>query len=122
MNLEIDTIRIFVTDIGRAATFYRDKLELRVAHDGLDDGYLVFESGGISLVLEAVDPHTAEADDLVGRFTGMSFRVDDVAEAYQDLLSRDVEFSGTPAHQAWGGTLAHFFDPDGNQLTLVSYE
>ena len=86
----------------------------------LPDGFVIFKPGAISLVIESVDPSDAEAGTLVGRFVGLSLRVDDVEAAFRVLRDRGVKFDGEPEKQPWGGTLAHFYDPDRNVLTLVS--
>jgi catechol 2,3-dioxygenase-like lactoylglutathione lyase family enzyme len=120
MDLLPDTIRIFVGDIHRARTFYSDKLGLPLASDSADNGYVVYAPGNIRLLVEYCDSEDEEGRALVGRFLGLSFRVSNVQTAYKELLIRGVEFSGAPEKQAWGGTLAHFVDPDRNVLTLVS--
>jgi uncharacterized glyoxalase superfamily protein PhnB len=82
----------------------------------------VFQAGAAALVVEAV-PKDAEAADraLVGRFTGLSFEVPSAAAAYRDLRSRGVVFTGEPEKQFWGGTLATFRDPAGNELQLCEW-
>lgn len=115
----IDTIRIFTQDLGTALGFYRDKLEMPPA---VEDEYMaLFDTGSAKLMLEAVDPEEEEADDLVGRFTGVSFAVADIRATFAALEKVGVTFDGRPELQPWGGALAHFFDPDGNVLTLVQY-
>ena len=88
--------------------------------DGESYGFLVYRSGALDLVVEAV-PVDAPEDDrvLVGRFTGLSFTVSDIQSKYTELLAKGVAFSGAPELQAWGGTLATFTDPAGNGLQLV---
>jgi predicted enzyme related to lactoylglutathione lyase len=58
---------------------------------------------------------------LVGRFTGISFAVDDIAAEHSRLAAAGVPFDGAPELQAWGGWLATLRDPAGNQFQLVSY-
>ena len=82
--------------------------------------HCVFDSGAAQLVVEAVsDDAPADERVLVGRFTGLSFSVDDIAAAYERLKSRQVRFTGEPEAQAWGGILATFVDTAGNELQLV---
>jgi catechol 2,3-dioxygenase-like lactoylglutathione lyase family enzyme len=119
MRLEADTVRVFVSDLARAISFYRDALGIPLDVDGNDGGFAIFRPGGMSLLIEVVTDEDAEAAKLVGRFVGLSFRVDDVAVAYEELSRRGVRFDGGPETQPWGGTLAHFYDPDRNVLTLV---
>ncbi len=118
--MKLSTARIFVRDLEAAQAFYRDTLGLRLHAGSSALGYCVFESGGAQLVVESV-PVEAPADEqcLVGRFTGLSFTVENVAAAYERLTSRNVSFSGAPETQSWGGVLATFKDPAGNELQLV---
>jgi len=118
--VKLSTARIFVRDLDAARSFYRDKLGLALRAYSAEAGYCVFESGAAQLVVEAV-PNEAPADEqvLVGRFTGLSFAVENVAAVYQRLTSLDVPFTGAPETQAWGGILATFQDPAGNELQLV---
>jgi len=110
-------VRLFVSDLSRAREFYAEKLGLRLTMDESD--YLIFDAGGPMLIVEALDPDDPEATALVGRFAGLSFRVDDIGATYAALAAKGVTFTAPPETQPWGGTLAHFLDPDGNELTLV---
>jgi lactoylglutathione lyase len=84
------------------------------------DGYVLFDLAGIDVVLEAVQSDDKEGRDLVGRFLGVSLRVDDVEAACHRLRERGAIVVQPPEKQAWSGTLAFIRDPDENVLTLVS--
>jgi predicted enzyme related to lactoylglutathione lyase len=120
MNLNLNTARVFVHDIGRAHEFYGHLLGLPVVAAGLAQGYCVYAAGNCQLVVETVAADAPAQDQaLVGRFTGLSFLVPSVHVAHQDLVSRGVVFTGPPELQFWGGTLATFCDPEGNQFQIV---
>jgi len=121
MTLAPDTLRVFVSDISRAQPFYQDILGLPLARGGASQGYLLFKPAGINILVESCEANDREGRSLIGRFVGLSFRVQDVQQAYEELTSRRVAFSGAPEVQPWGGTLAHIYDPDRNILTLVSH-
>ena len=70
-------------------------------------------------VVDRDRPGDADGEALVGRFVGVSLRVDDIDATYQSLLAKGVPFAAPPEKQGWGGSLAHFRDPDGNELTLL---
>jgi len=110
-------VRLFVTDLERARRFYSDSLGLTLQLD--EPYYLIYDVGGAMLIVEPVDPADLKEVSLVGRFAGISFKVDDIGTAYERLRRRNVQFSAPPETQPWGGTLAHFLDPDGNELTMV---
>ena len=95
-------------------------LGLRITAENLARGYVVFNAGNCELVVESVAPDAPPADQaLVGRFTGLSFRVPSVHVAHQDLIAKGVVFTGVPQRQFWGGTLATLRDPDGNEFQIV---
>lgn len=120
--MRLAALRIFVRDIVAARDFYAGALGLRLIADGTEHGYCVFDAVGADLVVEAV-PTDAPAEDqvLVGRFTGVSFAVEDLEATYARLQAQGVPFSGAPEAQAWGGVLATLRDPAGNELQLVQY-
>ena len=118
--MELNTARVFVRDIAAAKLFYGQQLGLPLRADGSQYGYCVFKSGGAELVVESVAEDAPEEERaLVGRFTGLSFTVDDAAAKHKELLARGVQFTGSPEKQHWGGILATLQDPSGNGLQIV---
>jgi predicted enzyme related to lactoylglutathione lyase len=118
--MELSAARIFVRDMVAAKRFYGQVLGLPIKADGSEHGYCVFNAGGADLVVEAVaDDADEEERALVGRFTGLSFEVDDIRAQHQALLALGVPFTQDPEKQFWGGVLATFQDPSGNGLQLV---
>ena len=117
MITRIAAVRIFTTQLSRARHFYGDVLGLGGRRDG--PGYSVFTVAGADVIVEAIGGDDAEAAALVGRFLALSFAVDDIDRAYEELRRRGVAFTAPPRREPWGGTLAHARDPDGNVFTLV---
>ena len=113
-------IRIFSFNWEESLSFYRDIVEFPLTFSDAEIGWAQFELGPAYLGLERCDPSDEQANELVGRFVGTSIEVDDIQATYDRLLSKGVEFTSEPTKQPWGGTLAHFKDPDGNILTLLS--
>ena len=90
---------------------------MAIKTDGTQYGYCVFKAGSTELVVEAVGDDAPEEDKvLVGRFTGLSFTVQDAEAKYHELTARGVLFTGPPERQLWGGILATLQDPAGNEL------
>ena len=119
MKYHLYLVRIFVTDWPAALAFCRDTLEMPVDFESEEMGWAELGIEGSSLALERVADDDEEGRSMVGRFLGVSLEVDDVEAVYKTLCERGVTFSGPPARQPWGGTLAHFEDPEGNVLTLL---
>jgi uncharacterized glyoxalase superfamily protein PhnB len=99
--------------------FYRDTVGFPLSFSDESMGWAEFDLGTARIGLERCDRNDPESTELVGRFVGVSIRVEDVNAVFDRLTSRGVEFTATPQKQPWGGTLAHFKDPDGNILTLL---
>ncbi len=112
-------VRIFSFNWEASLEFYRDVVQFPVVFADADMGWAQFELGSAHLGLERCNPDDEESSELVGRFVGASIEVEDIQETYQVLAARGIEFLAPPAQQPWGGTLAHFRDPDGNVLTLL---
>jgi predicted enzyme related to lactoylglutathione lyase len=118
--MELNTARVFVRDIESAKHFYSEMLGLPIKADGSEYGYCVFKAGNSELVVEIVAEDAPEEDKiLVGRFTGLSFTVQDVEAKHRELAARGVPFTGLPEKQFWGGILATLQDPSGNELQIV---
>jgi predicted enzyme related to lactoylglutathione lyase len=118
--MDLSTARVFVRDIDSAREFYSSKLSLPLKADGSQYGFCVFKAGNTELVVETVADDAPEEDRvLVGRFTGLSFTVQDIAEKHRQLVAVGVPFTGAPEKQFWGGILATFQDPSGNELQIV---
>lgn len=117
--MNLNTARVFVSDIASAKGFYADALGLSIKTDGISRGFCVFSARSATLVVEAVPNDAPQEElDLVGRFTGLSFDVPSAKAAYENLSSRGVTFTGPPEKQFWGGTLATLQDPSGNELQI----
>jgi catechol 2,3-dioxygenase-like lactoylglutathione lyase family enzyme len=118
--LNLNTARVFVRDMAGAREFYGRKIGLRLKAENLANGYCVFDAGNCELVVESVAAGAPPDEQaLVGRFTGLSFLVPSVHVAHQDLVAKGVVFTGAPERQHWGGTLATFRDPDGNEFQIA---
>lgn len=118
--MKIYAVRIFVDDWDSACDFYEHKLRLPRTFHNSDMGWAEFNVGGCSLGIERVSGADNESQALIGRFVGVSLKVDDMDATYAELKARGVEFDAPPEKQPWGGTIAHFKDPSGNTLTLLS--
>ena len=117
--MKLYAVRIFVFDWDAACRFYGEILGLPERFRSDEAGWAEFEVGSACFGVERVDPHDTEAAALVGRFVGASLEVADIQATYEELAAKGVAFMHPPEKQVWGGTLAHFKDPDGNELTLL---
>ncbi len=121
-TMPLSAARVFVHDIGAARHFYAGPIGLPLKVDGSAQGFCLFSLGSVELVVEAVrDEDPPEDRALAGRFTGLSLEVNDLQAAHARLACAGVRFTGLPERQFWGGALATFEDPSGNQWQLVEH-
>ncbi|ADZ89666.1 VOC family protein [Marinomonas mediterranea] len=119
--MNLSAARVFVSDIEDAKAFY-ENIGLALECYNPDAQVCIFNTGKTKLILESVSENEPEFEQsLLGRFTGLSFDTCDITEKYERLRSSGVEFKGLPEQQNWGGWLATFLDPSGNELQLVQY-
>lgn len=76
-----------------------------------EDGWVELQTEGATLAL-----HKDEA--AVGRETEINFFSEDIDYDYKELSRRGVRFQGPPKKTLWGGTLARFFDEEGNSFWI----
>lgn len=112
----IGQIRVQVTDVERAVSFYRDTLGMSFLFQF--PGMAFFDVGGVRLML--VEPEGRA----FGGVSAIYYTVADIEKAHGILLERGVPFDDEPhivhrdeAHELW---MAFFRDPDDNVLALMS--
>lgn len=109
----LHAIAVFVTDLERARSFYEDALGLPLAAKG-SFGFQFGEAPPFLGVHPAV--HDG-AKAMVGRETGLTFRVADLAGLRLELAARGIDLLTEPVQQGFG-IMAMIADPDGNILAL----
>ena len=107
------SIAIFVSDIERAITFYRDTLGLTLTRQGSFGAEFLEQEPHLG-VHPANHPN---AKKLVGRETGLTFHVPDLLHFCGILHDRGVRFVTEPTKQSWG-VMAMIADPDGIVMAL----
>lgn len=110
---------LFVKDMARCKTFYRDTLGLQVVeHDPkhigvqLDNVYLLLLEAGAAAQMISEQELDLKIE---GSPRGLlAAGVEDVDAAYETLKARGVTFLLPPTDQPWGLRTAYFTDPEGN--------
>jgi len=101
-------ITIGVSDLKKFMSFYQDVLGLEKM--GEWPAYAIFDIAGVSFGLEP----KAKLE--------ICLLVDDVDKAYLDLKDKGAKFFTEPKDQPWGARAATFADPDGNKVTIESFQ
>ncbi|HXZ03208.1 MAG TPA: VOC family protein [Ktedonobacteraceae bacterium] len=117
---KVEAIVLFVQDLARCSTFYRDTFKLPYQGSDADSATFLLEKGLYLILLSpagAADLLGTQVNEfsIVGGPRGLlAAGVVDVDAAYQELKARGVTFVRPPTDQPWGLRTAHFADPEGN--------
>jgi uncharacterized glyoxalase superfamily protein PhnB len=119
MIRKVNATVLFVQDLNRAMTFYRDTLGLEVVVS--DDVSFAFRMEGQDFALVEVSAGVKMLNEEVlalqqgaGHRVMLCADVEDVDAAYQALTAKGVAFIKPPIDQEWGWRTAYFADPEGN--------
>ncbi len=107
---------VFVSDMKRSVTFYRDVLGLPLKFESA--GWTEFATEGATLALHATD-ETALADDNYerpGRWRS-GFCVSDLDEFHKRMVEKNVPCIQEPK-ELFGARIAQYRDPDGMPLSV----
>lgn len=113
MNIRgTDFVMYPISDLARAAAFYRDVLGLKQEVYAEEYQYAEFDCGNVTLALLADEKLTAQPAG-----ARIALAVDDVQAAFVELKSQDVSVVGEPVDY---GVCKAFgvLDPDGNTVIL----
>lgn len=125
--MKLVSVRLLVNDFDACLRFYRDVLGFEAQWGKEGDGYAFFNPGsdvGLELFAQrdmaAAIGATATANDGNTQDQAVvSFSVENVDAAVQQLQGRGVQFTTLPTDRPmWGVRTAHFRDPDGNLIEL----
>lgn len=115
MDCRIGYVIVGVKSFDTAIPFYRDTLgfELQFCEPEFHFASFKVDDLMFSLAEGAEDTHGTG-----NRNTGIGFMVADVDAAHAELAARGVKFTMGPGKMPWGGYMAMFVDPDGNEFYL----
>jgi len=107
-----------VRDLAKAIDFYVDVLGLDLVAESKARDWA--EVGGPEPTAK-IGLYVPRKEDRrqPGGETGVLLEVDSIFEFHRRLVDEEVPFIGKPERRWWGGIMATFLDPDGNQLTAV---
>jgi len=110
---------LFVKDMAKCKTFYRDTLGLQVTEH--DPEHVAVQMDNVYFLLLEVGAaaHMISEQELDLSIEGgprglLAAGVEDVDAAYEVLKAKGVTFLRPPTDQPWGLRTAYFADPEGN--------
>jgi lactoylglutathione lyase len=112
MITRLQTIVLFVSDVERAARFYRDQLGLEQVFE--TDGRVAVQCGPTRLFL-----HPTEEAERGPWNVELYFQVENVDEAVSRLRAQGVGVLLEPTDEPWGERNAGVLDPDGYPVYLT---
>ncbi|HEY0737527.1 MAG TPA: VOC family protein [Herpetosiphonaceae bacterium] len=125
--MRLTHVRLLVSDHDACLRFYRDTLGFELIMGGESQVYSELKAGdGVTLALflrqfmaEAIGTQELPADARAQDRVVLTFEVESVDAAYDQLRERGVEFVAAPEDRPdWMIRTAHFRDPDGNLIEI----
>jgi lactoylglutathione lyase len=110
---------LFVRDLARCLTFYRDTLGLQVTESTPERAAFHIENLYFLLLEVSAAAHMISEEANALKIEGgprvlLAAGVEDVDAAYEALKAKGVTFLRPPTNQPWGLRTAYFADPEGN--------
>ncbi|MEM9152167.1 MAG: VOC family protein [Cyanobacteria bacterium P01_F01_bin.3] len=126
MEVKSAHTRLFVSDVGACAEFYRDVLKFEPVTIQIEKGYAEFKIANLQLslfskqemaaILRTTDkPTESNSQDSVG----LILKVENLDDIYHELRHANVEFAEPPTqNQEFALKVAYFRDPAGTLIGL----
>ena len=115
MDCTIGYVIVGVKALEPAVAFYRDTMGFEFLFCEPEFHFAQFKVGDMLFSLAEGAEETHGTGD---RNTGIGFMVPDVDAAHAELAAKGVKFTMGPGKMPWGGYMAMFVDPDGNEFYL----
>jgi len=115
MECRIDYVIVGVKSFDTALPFYRDVMGFEFLFCEPEMHFASFKVGDMRFSLAEGAHETHGTGD---RNTGIGFVVPDLDAAHAELAGKGVKFTMGPGKMPWGGYMAMFVDPDGNEFYL----
>lgn len=121
MLKNVTVVAIRCSDQQRSVEFYEKVLGIPVRGELPEANWVELgfspTSTGIAPV-EVTQSNGASAHTGPGSVS-IILETDDIDRDYEELVDKGVVFTQRPEMEAWGGMMAHFLGPDGENLTLM---
>jgi predicted enzyme related to lactoylglutathione lyase len=115
MDCKIGYVIVGVKALDPAIAFYRDVMGFEFMFSEPEMHWASFKVGGLMFSLAEGQEESHGTGD---RNTGIGFYVPDLEAAHAELSAKGVKFTMGPGKMPWGGHMAMFVDPDGNEFYL----
>jgi predicted enzyme related to lactoylglutathione lyase len=120
MIKQIKFVSIPVADQNRALDFYTEKLGFTIITDQPFDEKQRWIELRVPKAETRLVLFTAEGEEKrIGTMMNLAFACEDIAQTYEQLKARGVEFECPPEKQPWG-SYAMFRDSEGNRFAVSS--
>lgn len=124
MNIRVDLIQIFVSDIKKAEKWYSEVFGMKLITRCSKLKYIIMKLGTTEFCISTPIPEWGEGWDTVkiGGRTPILFETDDIKKTVKSLKQKGVKFVEALSRRPWGEYKVVFADPDGNEFGLVQLE
>jgi len=124
MELKLDSIQIFVSDIKKAKKWYSEILGMELLEEYPNIKCLLMKLNDIQFYIETPCSEWGEGWNTVkiGGRTPIIFKTKDLKKTVGKLKLKNVKFIEEISKRPWSQHKAVFTDPDGNEFNLMQAE
>jgi len=121
MDIKLDSIQIFVSDIEKAKRWYSETLGMKLIEEDPEFKCLLMKLDDVKFYVETPNPKWGKGWDTVkiGGRTPIIFVTKDIRKTVKELKQKGVKFIEEISKRSWGEYKAVFTDPDGNEFNLI---
>ena len=121
MEIKLDSIQIFVSDIEKAKKWYSEILGMTLIEEYPNIRCLFMKLDDTEFYIETPCPEWGEGWNTVkiGGRTPIIFKTKNIEKTVEKLKSKSVKFVEEISKRPWGQYKAVFSDPDDNEFNLV---
>ncbi|NCO97302.1 MAG: hypothetical protein COY38_02005 [Candidatus Aenigmarchaeota archaeon CG_4_10_14_0_8_um_filter_37_24] len=121
MDIRLDSIQIFVSNIEKAKKWYSEVLGMDLIDEDDELKVLHMKLNGMNFYIETPNPKWGQGWDTVkiGGRTQIIFAAADIEQTVKELKQKGARIVEEISKRPWGRYKAVFADPDGNEFNLV---
>ena len=126
--MELGWTIVYVKNVEAAVRFYRRAFDLELRFITEQKDYAELETGATALAFASnrfaamqlpAPIRESDPDEPAPGFT-ISFKAEDVAEAYERAIGAGASATAGPEQKPWGQTVAYVRDPDGVLVEIAT--
>ena len=113
--MTIGEVCLLTNDVPRLAAFYKQLLGVENGSDDVTHQFILNEGTTLAIYNDGTIRNNLNQNIC------LAFTVDDMDQAYEEVLALGAKIIEPPAKRPWGAVNMSFYDPDNNMIFFRSF-